>query len=120
MSQTLSDRLHLLFRLQDLDTMIAEATDPARQKANVEMGFRTPDLAKLKIAREKLAEQCDPADLRTYDRIAQRHPHAIVPVADRTCLGCYMSLPTSAVSLRTEPGQFRTCENCGRILYWLT
>ena len=30
-----------------------------------------------------------------------------------------VALPTSAVSLRTDPGHVRLCENCGRILYWL-
>lgn len=119
MSSTLSDKLDRIFRLQDLDIMLTEAQDPERKREEEEMGFRMGTIEKLTAARSRLLSQIDPRDLRLYERIAKRHKHAIVPVEDRTCLGCYMALPTSAVSLRTEPEQLLTCENCGRILYWL-
>ena len=119
MSETLRDKLDQLFRLQDLDIMIREAVDPELKSREEEMGFRNPGMEKLVAARAKLAEKIAPVDLRLYERISRRHKHAIVPVDDRICLGCHMSLPTSAVSLRTDPDHIRTCESCGRILYWI-
>ncbi len=119
MSISLTEKLDRLFRLQDLDIMLAESQDPERKREEEEMGFRVGTIEKLTTARTRLTAQIDPRDLRLYERIAKRHKHAIVPVEDRTCLGCYMALPTSAVSLRTEPDLLLTCENCGRILYWL-
>lgn len=108
-----------LFRLQDLDVLIAEAADPEVKSSEEKMGFSLDHLDKLRTARERLAESIDKRDLRLYEKISRRMTHAIVPVEDRTCLGCYIALPTSAVSLTTDPGQLLTCENCGRILYWL-
>jgi predicted nucleic acid-binding Zn-ribbon protein len=115
----LKDKLDHLFRLQDLDIMIREAQDPEMKSTEEKMGVRISALEKLLAARSRLAEKVPPADLRLYERIARRHSHAIVPVEDRTCLGCHMALPTAAVSLRSDPEHIRTCENCGRILYWL-
>jgi predicted nucleic acid-binding Zn-ribbon protein len=118
LSDLLRDKLDALFRLQDLDIMIREAQDPEMKSREEEMGFRLT-LDKLLTARARLAEKVDPLDLRLYERIARRHHHGIVPVEERTCLGCYMALPTSAVSQRSDPDHLRVCENCGRILYWL-
>jgi len=119
LSEKLKDKLDHLFRLQDLDIMIREARDPEMKSTEEKMGFRIPAVEKLMAARARLAEKIDPSDLRLYERISRRHSHAIVPVEDRTCLGCHMALPTAAVSLRTDPDHIRTCESCGRILYWL-
>lgn len=118
-NSALLDRLGRLFRLQDLDIMIREMQDPAFKKSQEDMGFRVQALGKLQTAREKLAETIDKPDLRLYDRIAKKHDHGIVPVEDRICLGCYMTLPTSAGRLTSSPDHLLTCENCGRILYWL-
>jgi uncharacterized protein len=118
-SETLWDKLDHLFRLQDLDIMIREVQDPEMKSSEERMGFRHPALEKLLAARARLAEKVPPQDLRLYERISRRHTHAIVPVADRICLGCHMSLPTSAVSLSANPDRILTCESCGRILYWL-
>jgi predicted nucleic acid-binding Zn-ribbon protein len=118
-NEPLKDKLDALFRLQDLDIMIRELQDPEMKSTEEKIGFRLPALEKLLAARARLAEMIPPADLRLYERISRRHSHAIVPVEDRICLGCQMTLPTSAVSLRTDPDHIRTCESCGRILYWL-
>ena len=119
MNEALKDKLDALFRLQDLDIMIRELQDPITRGHEEKLGFRVGQLEKLQLARTRLAEKIKTPDLRLYERIARRFTHAIVPVEERTCLGCYMALPTSAVSLRTDPEHIRVCENCGRILYWL-
>ena len=118
-NESLRDKLDQLFRLQDLDIMIREAQDPDQKSREEKMGFRVAPLDNLLAARTRLAEKVPPSDLRLYERISRRHHHAIVPVDGRICLGCHMTLPTSAVSLTTDPDHIRTCESCGRILYWI-
>jgi predicted nucleic acid-binding Zn-ribbon protein len=118
-SNELKDKLDALFRLQDLDIMIREQQDPDTGGSEKKMGFPVAHLEQLKQARTRLAERIAVQDLRLYERISRRFTHAIVPVENRICLGCFMALPTSAVSLRTDPDHVRLCENCGRILYWL-
>lgn len=118
-SSPIVDRLGRLFRLQDLDIMLREADDPNYKQSEVQMGFSHQALEALRSTRQKLADTIAPRDLRLYERIAKKHTHGIVPVVDRICLGCHMTLPTSAVSLSTDPEQLLSCENCGRILYWI-
>lgn len=114
----LLDRLQKLSHLQDLEMMIREAEDAKTAQLEQEMGFTLRGLEKLQGAREKLRGQIDPRDLRVFDRIAKRHPRAIVRVDDRICLGCYMALPTS-MNPTADTDRLLTCENCGRILFWL-
>ncbi|MBM3286815.1 MAG: hypothetical protein FJY88_05640 [Candidatus Eisenbacteria bacterium] len=113
------ERLQKLSHLQDIELMIREAEDTKTKQREEEMGFTLQGLEKLRAAREKWRNQVDPKDLRVFDRIAKRHPRAIVPVEDRICLGCYMALPTSINPATADPDRLMTCENCGRILFWL-
>lgn len=113
------DRLQRLSHLQDLEMMIHEAEDANAKELEEGMGFRMMGLEKLHSAREKWRAQVDPRDLRLFDRIMHRRTRAIVPVEDRICLGCYMALPTSVSAPTSDQDRLLTCENCGRILYWL-
>jgi predicted nucleic acid-binding Zn-ribbon protein len=61
--------------------------------------------------------QLDPELLQRYERLNQRHGRAIVPVINGVCYGCFMRLPTSTATESSK--RVLTCENCGRILYWL-
>jgi uncharacterized protein len=115
----LLDRMQKLSHLQDLEMMLREAEDTTAKKREEDMGFDLHGIEKLKAVRDKWRTQCDPRDLRIFDRIIKRHPRAIVPVEDRICLGCYMALPTSVNPTVTDQDRLLTCENCGRILYWL-
>ena len=113
------DRMQKLSHLQDLEMMLREADDAGQKQREEEMGFILHGIEKLRGAREKWRAQIDPRDLRVFDRIIKRHPRAIVPVEDRICLGCYMALPTSVNPANADQDRLLTCENCGRILYWL-
>jgi len=113
------DRLQKLSHLQDLELMLREAQDEHAKLREEQMGFDLRGIEKLQAARDKWRSQVDPRDLRLFDRIAKRHPRAIVPVEDRICLGCYMALPTSANPPSMDQERLLTCENCGRILFWL-
>jgi len=42
-----------------------------------------------------------------------------VPVKNDICLGCFLRQPTSIGVKGREDEQIFTCENCGRMLYWL-
>jgi uncharacterized protein len=113
------DRLQRLSHLQDIELMIREAEDGKTKQREEEMGFSLRGVEKLHAARDKWRSQVDPRDLRIFDRIVKRHARAIVPVEDRICLGCYMALPTSVSPAGADADRLLTCENCGRILFWI-
>lgn len=115
-----NNQLMLLIALQDIDEMIREAKDPERSQALKGMGFKVQNLEALTTSRQKLAAQLDKRALRLYERVASRFGRAVVPVEGQICLGCFMGVPTKNIGHSSErEDRVETCENCGRILYWL-
>ena len=57
----------------------------------------------------------EPRALLAYERARLRYGRGMTAVRERACQGCFIKLPTAAA-----PGQgsVRTCESCGRVLYW--
>lgn len=69
----------------------------------------------------KHAAHVDDNMMRYYKRLtgAGKLP-AIVRVDSGTCTGCRMTLPPQDYNqLIANPGQFRTCSNCQRVVYYL-
>ena len=109
-----------LIALQDIDMMIQEAGDPEQSGAQAELGFKLKNLDALLTSRRHLAEQLDQRTLSLYERMRKRFGRAVVPVEGQVCLGCFMALPTKNVGVSgSRDDRVETCENCGRILYWL-
>lgn len=111
--------LLLLIALQDIDEMIREANDPERAGALAHLGFKAQNIEALVSSRKKLAAQLDKRTLGLYERVATRFGRAVVPVEGQVCLGCFMGLPTNVGAAQGRQNRIETCENCGRILYWL-
>jgi predicted nucleic acid-binding Zn-ribbon protein len=106
--------LAALVLLQDLDRMIHDAADPLHSEEVSRMGFRVEGLPELRAAREEVAAGLDRSALRLYDAVAKRYAGTtVVPVRNRTCLGCSAVQPRSFVPDRGKPS---TCQSCGRIL----
>ena len=112
-------QLRLLVSLQDLDTLIRETSDPARIRELNAQGFALDGADTLQVSRAKLTQKIDKRWLLVYDRVSKKYGRAVVPVEDRTCLGCLMNLPASLFSEITQQKGIQLCENCGRILYLL-
>jgi predicted nucleic acid-binding Zn-ribbon protein len=115
----LNKELQLLVTLHDIDLMIKELSDADTAKKVKKMGFKVSRLEELQNSREEIRAQISQRLLRLYDRLEARYGRAIVPINGSTCYGCYIKMPTSLASLVAENKEIRTCENCGRILYWV-
>ena len=107
-------QLELLVLYQDINLMLIEAEGEKR-----EMGFPVEGKEKLLKAKEDIAKNIELRYLRVYERLATRYKHSIAPVQKETCLGCFAKLPTSYSARGREDQVIITCENCGRILYWI-
>jgi len=114
-----SDRVQRLAQVQDLELMIREVEDPAGKEKEEALGFSVAGLAQLHNALARLEKQIPRSDLQIYRRVRRKYERAVVPVMNRICLGCFQALPTSSKRALSETGALPTCENCGRILYWL-
>ena len=82
--------------------------------------------SELKTAQAELAAARQPVGdlkLRIYDRIAARNIPAVVPINGSKCGGCHLKVSSEVESAargkNPDPsGQFPTCDQCGRIVYW--
>ena len=111
-----TDQVRLLVALQDLDHMIKEAEDVKTSAKFQEMGFPLDGMAELKNARNELSHLVKPQLLNRYERVSKSYERTVVPVVGELCTGCFAKVPTS---FRYEKTAVMTCENCGRILYFL-
>lgn len=53
-------------------------------------------------------------------RMLKKSPLAIVPIANKICSACGMSLPLSLIQAVRAADRLHTCPNCGRFLYYTT
>lgn len=69
--------------------------------------------------RLKRVSGMDPELVQTYARIYEvRQGLAVVPVRDRSCSGCFVTLTPQACQEAKRNDRILTCSNCNRILYW--
>ncbi len=108
-----------LVRLHDLDMLIRDARDAEAQALYKKAGFKVSGLEKLESARAELAAAIEPRWLRLYERVLRRYGRAVIPVRERVCLGCFVTLPTSALPPPADSDAVSVCASCGRILYWI-
>ena len=116
----MSEQIDYLVSLQDLDTLIRETQDEKRKAELESLGFTLDNVEPLQIARKELMKRIDDRYLRVYERLSQKYGRGVVPVVNRTCLGCFQSVPPSFFSEVTANQPVKVCENCGRILYFPT
>jgi predicted nucleic acid-binding Zn-ribbon protein len=111
MEKSQLDRLVLY---QDIHLMLKETMEEEEK-----IGFRMEGIEGLKKALNELEESIEVRYIRTYKRLSTRHKRPVAPVQDSTCLGCFAKLPTSYEGRGRDHKNIFTCEQCGRILYWI-
>jgi hypothetical protein len=73
-------------------------------------------LAAVDAARPQVAED----QLRIYDRLARKPGlPACVPVSGGRCGGCHLKVPTHIEVLARSGAEIATCDQCGRVVYWV-
>ena len=69
--------------------------------------------------RRALAAALSPATLQIYERARKSRGTAVVAVIDASCSGCHVKLRPQFYNEVRSSDDLRTCENCGRILFYL-
>jgi predicted nucleic acid-binding Zn-ribbon protein len=106
---------HLLL-LQEIDSLLGALDQGPGREVEENLGFLVGTLSGTRARRAETAARLDPALLRHYERVRQRHPRAVAPVRRGVCLGCFTKRPTLSVARSTS---IETCERCGRLLFRL-
>ena len=106
----------VLLELHDLDLLLAEARHPGYATRLRKLGFEPGEPVPPERLRARLLADVERRWVQHYERALQRYGRGVVGMRERVCLGCFVTLPTSA-----SPGtgeSLTLCESCGRILYW--
>ncbi len=111
----MNPQLQLLVALQDMEGMIKEVDTQGSELEDI--GFSHGGIEDLKAARDDLAGKVDPRHMSWYRRLTEKFGHAVVPVVNNLCTGCFANIPSQFVS-KTNSNRVQKCESCGRILYW--
>ena len=73
----------------------------------------------LKDKRDSLAPVCEKEMLKTYERlIRNKKDRVIVPIQNRTCSGCHITLTLQHENQVRKGDAIVFCEHCSRIHFW--
>ena len=108
------NQLELLVLYQDIHLMLKENLEEEK-----DIGFRMGGKEKLEKAIKDLEQSIEVRFLRMFQRLSTRYKRPVAPVQGSTCLGCFAKLPTSYATRGRDHQDVFTCEECGRILYWI-
>jgi uncharacterized protein len=73
----------------------------------------------LKVQRDTLAKSANEEILKIYERLLQnKKDRVVVPIENRTCSGCHISLTAQHENLVRRGEKLIFCEHCSRIHYW--
>jgi predicted nucleic acid-binding Zn-ribbon protein len=104
--------------LGDVDLLLQELAEPGARSRLTKWGYDLAGLPRLTAARERLAAAADKRWIGGYERVRARYGRAIAAVRERVCLGCFVTLPTSAAPRPASSATLGLCQSCGRLLYW--
>jgi predicted nucleic acid-binding Zn-ribbon protein len=113
----LHPELEVLLEIQDLQTLRRDigAAEYAAAGIPVDVDEFTARLAERITEREA---QLSPRTQSVYRRIAKRHERVVAPVLNGVCYGCFVHVPTSKGHDKERNTELRTCESCGRFIYY--
>ena len=108
--------LETLLEIQDLRALSRDIATPQPGAA-----YRDAGAEQAARRQERIAEReprLRPAVRSEHLPLAQRHEVAVAPVLDGICRGCFVQVPASREHDAGRHGEIRTCDSCGRFLYY--
>jgi len=77
------------------------------------------EISELESERKKVIPDIDPSMIRVYQKVfARTGGPAVVPVNNRSCGGCHLSITAQVENMTRRNEELILCENCSRILYY--
>lgn len=86
-----------------------------------ETRIQSEQLARARVEREQVAAELPKALSSQYNRISAkiRDGVAVAEARNRSCTACFISLRPQVMAEVRRGDDVITCDNCGRILYWV-
>jgi predicted nucleic acid-binding Zn-ribbon protein len=109
--------LEILLEIQDLQTLRRDISAEEYAAAGIPVDV---DQVSERLG-DRIAEreaQLSPRTQSALHRIGRRHERVVAPVLNGVCYGCFVHVPTSKGHDQDRNTELRTCENCGRFIYY--
>lgn len=103
------------------DSLKASAESSKALEEEILTGIRmiNAEGKELQERHEALAKTADQEYLKTYEKLLRnKKDRVIVPLENRTCSGCHISLTAQHENLVRKSDRIVFCEHCSRIHYW--
>ncbi|HEX6966067.1 MAG TPA: hypothetical protein VF166_09730 [Gemmatimonadaceae bacterium] len=113
----LHPELEILLEIQDLQTLRRDISTEEYAAA----GIPIDSTERIERLAERIAEreaQLTPRTRTAYQRVSRRHERVVAPVLHGVCYGCFVHVPTSKGHDKERNTELRTCESCGRFIYY--
>ena len=108
--------LETLLELQDLRALSRDIAAPGAAPA---MGAADAErVARLTARIAERERRLSPWVRSAYERLSRRDERFVAPVLNGVCHGCFVQVPTSRGRDTDRYAELRTCESCGRFLYY--
>jgi len=114
-------QMMLLLEIQDLHLQRNALLEEPALTEMEEGHFHIDPVAAAAALDEKIGELKDQLEPTIKNRCERGLPslgRMVVPVIGGVCYGCFVSVPTSRSGELNQA--LRTCENCGRFIYFLS
>ncbi len=114
----LHPELELLLEIQDLHTLRRDIAAPGYIETT---GLAESAEEYAQQLNERIAERealLTPRVRTSYQKISKRHDRVVAPVLNGVCYGCFVQVPTSRGRDRERNVELRSCESCGRFIYY--
>lgn len=109
-------------RLESLTSGLKEEEAKLKEEtASIEQSIDSikREIAVLESERDRVLPDIEPGMVRIYQKVfARTGGPAVVPVINRTCGGCHLSVTAQLENMTRRNEELILCENCSRILYY--
>jgi uncharacterized protein len=109
----------ILVKIQDSLTSSADNSRVIEEEIKASIEMINKEGSALKTERDVYAKEADTQALKIYEKLLyNKKDRVVVPIENRTCSGCHISLTAQHENLVRKGERMIFCEHCSRILYW--
>jgi len=107
-------------RMQKVINQLVQLQELTFARAEQDSAMEGGHLAQLDESIEAMIGTLPEEVQSVFVRMLKKNPLAIVPVSNKNCSACNMSLTLSLVQAVRTAEKLHSCPNCGRLLYYTT
>lgn len=108
-----------LKKIEDSLVSVKKQLEDKEKEISNKLKVIADDIQKTQAHRDLLAKDVSSGFFKKYETIFRnKQGVALVPIENKTCGGCHMTLPPSVINEVKKGTEIIVCDNCARMLYY--